>query len=390
MYADAGQEAAVSPEEPSRPTEGLSRNLQRLATIAMRLVAADAAGVWLLDEAGERWVLAASFGLPESHGIRFVAIPVTQGDDTPAGGDSRADASLRSVVPGFATTFPLPLGPAAHPLGILLICSATARVFTLDDADRLRPLVELGAAAIAADRRLADLERAEARQSEFIRISTHELRSPITVSQSLIRTVIKGYAGPLTDKQRDVFRRISGQLDALESLVNDLLDLAASKAPASAVQGEPVMVNSSVGRAVLVLQPRADEQNIALTLRPCCDELTVWATEEALDRIFVNLVGNAIKYTPPGGQVSVTLRRVQDEIQVSVSDTGIGIPPESLPQLFQEFYRAPNARSVKATGTGLGLAIVKQLVDRFHGRITVESTVGQGTTFTVFFPLYAC
>jgi two-component system phosphate regulon sensor histidine kinase PhoR len=125
---------------------------------------------------------------------------------------------------------------------------------------------------------------------------------------------------------------------------------------------------------------------VALVLRPCRDELVVRATEEGLDRIFVNLVGNAIKYTPAGGEVTVLPCGSGGEISVAVTDTGIGIPPEALPHLFEEFYRAPNARAAKITGTGLGLAIVKELVDRYGGRIEVESRLGEGSTFTVTLP----
>ena len=124
-------------------------------------------------------------------------------------------------------------------------------------------------------------------------------------------------------------------------------------------------------------------------LRPCREELVVWGTEESLDAICHNLVENAVKYTPAGGQVTVSLARSGDEAQITVADTGIGIPQEVQEHLFEEFYRAPNARATAAVGTGLGLAIVKELVDRYRGRITVESAgPSQGATFTVFLPLH--
>jgi signal transduction histidine kinase len=114
----------------------------------------------------------------------------------------------------------------------------------------------------------------------------------------------------------------------------------------------------------------------------------VSATHEGLDRIFVNLVGNAVKYTPEDGTVTVTVREQELQVAVEVRDTGIGIPTESLPKLFSEFYRAPNAKAFE-TGTGLGLVIVKELVESFNGRISVESEEGKGTAFTVHLPLAA-
>jgi signal transduction histidine kinase len=266
--------------------------------------------------------------------------------------------------------------------------------FDEGDAELLMPLAHLGAAATAATWALAALETLEASKAHFIRVATHELRSPVTVAQSLVRTVLKGYAGELTDQQSEIFSRISHRLDFLESLVNDLLDLAAGKAPELTEECRAVTINASVGRAVLLLQPRAEEKDVALAHRVCCEELVVWGSEEGFDRIFVNLVGNAVKYTPAGGSVTVSLRRVgaaddagEEEIQAQVTDTGIGIPKEALPHLFEEFYRAPNAKALDEVGTGLGLAIVKDLVDRYRGRVEVQSTLGQGTTFTVTFPM---
>ncbi|HZD57651.1 MAG TPA: sensor histidine kinase, partial [Anaerolineales bacterium] len=111
--------------------------------------------------------------------------------------------------------------------------------------------------------------------------------------------------------------------------------------------------------------------------------LPVRATEDGLKMIFANLVGNAVKYTPPGGHVEIVVTDYPEIVQISVADTGIGIPQADLPQLFEEFYRAKNARHSEITGTGLGLSIVKQFVERFGGKIEVHSIEGQGTTFTV-------
>jgi two-component system phosphate regulon sensor histidine kinase PhoR len=233
------------------------------------------------------------------------------------------------------------------------------------------------------------MQNAEAERSRLARVTTHQLRSPITIAQSLLKNLVKGYAGPTTGQQQDVLARIANQLDAVSHLVDDYLDLAASKAPPLAGQEGPVAVNLSVARVVLVLQPRAEEKELTLRLRPCEDELVVWASEEGLDHIFHNLVENAVKYTPPGGQVTVSLARHDDEAQITGTDTGIGIPEEVQEHLFEEFYRAPNARAADAVGTGLGLAIVRELVDRYGGHVTVHSPgLAQGTTFTVSLPLH--
>jgi len=361
----------------------LSQVLGHLAAAAAKVLSAEAAAVLLLEAAEDRLSVAAAWGVDaQEAGVQRVASlrsPVLVED-------VHADPRGSPLPPGFAAALCVPL-MAERPLGALCVLGRRPRQFNDADAERLQALADLGAVAIRAAQGLADLERIEASKSQFIRVATHELRSPVTVAQSLVRTVLKGYAGPLADRQREVFARVAGRLDFLESLVNDLLDLAASKAPELAEEEGPVAVNASVGRAALLLQPRAEEKGVALTLHPWREELVVWATEDGLDRIFTNLISNAVKYTPPEGRVDVSLGRDGEEAWVKVADTGIGIPEESLPHLFEEFYRAPNAREFDI-GTGLGLAIVKDLVGRYGGRIEVESRVGEGTTFTVVFPLW--
>ncbi|MFH1312586.1 MAG: HAMP domain-containing sensor histidine kinase, partial [Candidatus Eisenbacteria bacterium] len=281
----------------------------------------------------------------------------------------------------------VPLLHEGAPLGTLHVYAAAPQRFHEKDVALLSPLVDMAGTAVVAIRDAEALETQEASKAHFIHVATHELRSPVAVSQSLVRGVLKGYAGEMSDRQAEIFGRVSSRLDFLESLVNDLLDLAAGKS-ADPAEEEAVVLNSSVGRAVLSLQPRAEEKGVTLIHKACCEELVVWGTEEGLDRIFVNLVGNGIKYTPAGGSVTVAMQRLEDGIEVRVIDDGIGIPEEALPHLFQEFYRAPNAKASDEVGTGLGLAIVKDLVDRYNGCIEVESALGQGSTFTVTFPLF--
>jgi two-component system phosphate regulon sensor histidine kinase PhoR len=334
----------------------LEQVLNCLADGARQTLQADAAAVRLLDKEGEQASVAAISGLPG------------------------ASEEYRS-------TLSVPLVYEDDSLGVLHVYAVDPGRFDEQDAALLTPMADLGASAIAATRALMALENREASKSHFIQVATHELRSPVAVAQSLMRGVLKGYAGELTDKQNEVFSRISRRLDFLENLVNDLLDLAAGKASELAEEETAVAINASVGRAMLLIQPRAEEKEVALTLQPCCEELVAWGAEEGLDRIFVNLIGNAVKYTPSGGSVTVALRRVGEEIQVEVADTGIGIPAEALPHLFEEFYRAPNAKALNAVGTGLGLSIVQDLVNRYGGRIEVESKVEEGSTFTVTLPI---
>jgi len=380
---------------------GLEQVLARLVEGARQVTQADAVEVRLLDEEGARLKVAAASDPSGARGPREpieVARSPLDREALSSGEalsgqpviitDTQTDPRAASVPGDYRSLLCVPLIHEPAPLGTLHVYAAAPHRFGEAEAARLVALADLGAAAIAATRGLAALAALEASKSHFIRITTHELRSPVTIAQSLVRGVLKGYAGEMTDKQVEVFGRISRRLDLLESLVNDLLDLAAGKAPELGEKEVPVLLNASIGRAVLLLQPRAEEKGLEMTLHPCRDQLIVWGTEEGLDRVFVNLVSNAVKYTPSGGTVTITVRRADERAQVEVADTGIGIPEESLPHLFEEFYRAPNAKALNEVGTGLGLAIVKDLVERFGGRIEVESMVGQGATFAVAFPVH--
>ena len=361
----------------------LPQVLSRLAESAAIALRAEAASVYLLDDSGALLSAAAVHGLPDEWLDR--APQDIQGCVL----DREALTSQSAVIADIQDSrseLCIPLIHKGEPFGTLHVYSIQSAHFGEQDVARLRPLADLGAAAIALARRVKELEMMEARKAEFVRVATHELRSPVTVTQSLVRSVLKRYASELNNQQVEVFTRISRRLDFLESLVNDLLDLAAGKA-AGLAEERPVSLNASVGRVMLLWQPRAEEKNQAIILQLCRDQLVVRGTEESLERILVNLVGNAVKYTPPGGSVTVSVQRADGQAQVVVSDTGIGIPEESLPHLFEEFYRAPNAKKIAEVGTGLGLSIVKDLVERYGGRVQVQSTVGQGTTFTVTFPL---
>ena len=376
----------------------LDQVLAHLADGTRQTLQADAVAVRLLDqdpdEENAYLTVAAISGLPAASSQQEpIAVEYSPLDAESLSGqpvvvaDAHTDPRAANTPGDYRSVLCVPLMHEGNPLGTLHAYATMPQCFHEKDVALLTSLADLGATAVAATRALTALEELDAGKAHFIHVATHELRSPVAVAQSLVRGVLKGYAGELSDKQAEIFGRISRRLDFLESLVNDLLDLAAGKASELAEEETAVALNSSVGRGVLLLQPRAEEKGVDLVHRVCCEELVVWGTEEGLDRIFVNLVGNAVKYTPPGGNVVVALSRVGDEIEVQVTDTGIGIPKEALPHLFEEFYRAPNARALNEVGTGLGLTIVKDLVDKYGGRIEVKSQIGQGSAFTVTFPL---
>jgi two-component system sensor histidine kinase/response regulator len=248
------------------------------------------------------------------------------------------------------------------------------------EAKRLEE-VERVAAELARSKE--EMEQLDQRKSEFMVMVAHELRSPIGGAQSLLRTLVRGLAGELNEKQKEILGRVEVRLDGLMELVNDLLSLAASKTLEADKPLESVSLFPLLRGLMDRISVEANSKQISLSLKVPETNLSVRATEDGLERVFTNLIGNAIKYTPSGGHVEITVTDYPEIVQIAVADTGIGIPPADLPHLFEEFFRAKNARRSGITGTGLGLSIVKQLVERFGGKIEGHSVEGEGTTFTV-------
>jgi signal transduction histidine kinase len=373
----------------------LDQVLGRLAEGVRQVLQADAAAVCLLDGDDAHLTVTAASGLPaESWSRESIEVAGSPLDREALSGrpiivaDAHTDPRATNVPGDYFSILCVPLMHEGSPVGTLHVYAVAPQCFCEEHAALLMPLADLGAATVVAARALTMQEESEASKAHFIHVAAHELRSPITVTQSLVRGVLKGYLGELTDQQIEVFMRISRRLDFLEGLVNDILDLAEAESLKLTWEERPVLLNAAVGQAVLLLQPRAEEKGLEITLRPYRRRLVVWGTEEGLSRIFVNLISNAVKYTPSGGIVTVSMRQVDEQAQVEVTDTGIGIPEEAFPHLFEEFYRAPNAKALEEIGTGLGLTIVKDLVERYDGHVDVESIEGQGSTFTVTFPVH--
>jgi signal transduction histidine kinase len=250
------------------------------------------------------------------------------------------------------------------------------------EARRLQA-IEREAAEIARSR--DEAERLNEYKSTFLLLVTHELRSPVSGAQSLVRILRRGLAGELTPQQAEVLSRVEIRLDGLLDLINDLLALAAGKAMPADQPLEAVPVQPVIRRVIESFTDEAKNKQVMIKYPSPGKPLSAWGTEDGLDTILRNLIGNALKYTPPGGKVEVTALKEGDCVKVSVADSGMGIPEEDLPHIWDEFFRAKNAHRSGIIGTGLGLSIVKQFVDRFGGQVGATSSLGKGTTFTVIF-----
>jgi two-component system phosphate regulon sensor histidine kinase PhoR len=235
---------------------------------------------------------------------------------------------------------------------------------------------------------VTDLRRLERMRQEFVANVSHELKTPLASIKAYTETLLDW---ALHDEAVNVrfLRGIEEQADRLNQLILDLLCLARLESGQEVYQHGPLALGPVVGACVESQRDRAaaKSQSLDLDLGPVDGETLVVADEEAVRQILDNLIDNALKYTPEGGRVRVSCRAEGDAaLAVEVADTGIGIPRDDLPRVFERFYRVDKARSRELGGTGLGLAIVKHLVQSIGGQVTVDSRLGAGSKFTVLLP----
>lgn len=229
--------------------------------------------------------------------------------------------------------------------------------------------------------RLQELDRT---RSLFIRLVTHELRAPVAAIQSYLRLILDGYVPP--EHTREIVAKAEQRARDQLDLIGDLLDLARVQEPKDKVKVEPIDMAAVLHDVLDLIQARAQDKGLDITVDVAPDVPRVTANLEHIKQIWTNLISNAIKYTPDGGKVFITLKAEGDQVRGIVRDTGIGMTPEEMSHIFENFYRTERAKAMSHHGTGLGLSIVKGLMERYGGRIWVESEVGKGSTFTFELP----
>ncbi len=258
----------------------------------------------------------------------------------------------------------------------------------------IRQLNETGRKLQAASEELAreraELEKLERIRKDFVINVSHELRTPVASIQGYAETLLDGALGDARHNRRFV-EIIRQNAERLGRLTEDLLTLSRLELKSRNFQFAAYRVAPLLADAVDAIRPVADKKDIRLELEPVADSLEVFCDAQAFHQILGNLLDNAVKYSPPGGRVSVRARRQPDDssIEIAVQDQGPGIPPEDLPRVFERFYRVDKARSRELGGTGLGLAIVKHLVLAHGGSVRVESELGRGTIFYFTLPIDA-
>jgi len=242
---------------------------------------------------------------------------------------------------------------------------------------------EIGRLARTLDSMLARLEAAFVRQRQFTADASHELRTPLTAIIGQIDVAL-GWPGSL-EGYRATLRAVRQQTERLIRLTNDLLLLARLDGSLVAVPTQPVDLGSILPALGAQMEPLARAKGVSLEL-PGLPSIIIQGNEDHLVRLFVNLLDNAIRYTPAGGQITLDAVYQHGRVEIRICDTGPGIAPEHLPRLFDRFYRADRGRSRADGGSGLGLAIAQGIAQAHAGDISVESSVGAGSIFIVRLP----
>ncbi|HEX6778180.1 MAG TPA: ATP-binding protein [Ktedonobacterales bacterium] len=245
-----------------------------------------------------------------------------------------------------------------------------------------------GYQALVIARDTTPLREMDRMKANFISMVTHELRSPLNAINGYLDLALEGVGGPLNERLHEFIRRARSSSEHLTTLVDDLLLISRADAGQFRLNLAQANLSTVIQGAIEEVELAAADSNVQLAVRIAPDLPPFLADEGRLKQVVRNLLTNAIKFTPEGGQVSVIGEARGGSIEITVRDTGRGILPEHLPRIFERFYQVARGQGSRG-GQGLGLAIVKTIVERHHGSISVESTPGEGSAFTISIPISA-
>jgi len=372
---------------------------------AIRTTGASAGVIGMINAEGNGLDLLATFGYRddflENH--KDKPVPLTWGvagrvlangkaefirsvQDDPYYIDAATDTTVSQIT--------VPILRGNQPIGVLVLESDVAELFTDDDFAFIQRLVEHAAVAIDNARLIQGIEQANRDKTQFISTVAHELKNPMTSIRGYTDLLKGGQVGEVTDMQVQFLGTIRSNVDWMTRLVSDLSDMARIETGHMRLEKSAISVKGVVDDTIRGMQSQIEEKKQTLNVQVPEDLPPIYADQTRMVQVLTNLVSNAYKYTPEGGAIWVGAALETEELETNgsrqivhhwVKDTGIGMDEEELGNLFQKFYRTQRGKGM-AQGTGLGLNITKNLVESHGGRIWVESTVGEGTSFHYTIP----
>lgn len=319
--------------------------------------------------------------------------------------DKRVQYREEAIKEGICSMASFPLMIKGEIAGVLRIYTDSPVDLSGKDIAFLTGVANLGATAISRDQVQSEMERhyeerlrekseelariteAKNRLIESVSVIAHDLKSPLAAIQSYFAVMLGGYSGELNPKQRQMIERSSIRIDGLLNLISNLLDISRIEMGQIAQEVERLSVADILHGSLEDAGQRLRDKGIALRVDIADDLPTVHGSNIRLKQVFNNLLDNAMKFTPEGGAVNISMCRNAGSIEVKVQDTGIGIPASDIPHICNDFYRASNAEGI--SGTGLGLSIVSRIVKAHGGEIRVSSPcseTGKGTEVVILLP----
>jgi signal transduction histidine kinase len=280
----------------------------------------------------------------------------------------------------------VPLQTRGRVIGVLNIDHSVPQAFGPTQERLLNVAASQVAVAIDNARLFSEVVAEKQRQDEFLSTVSHEFRTPLACIRGYVNLMLEDEV-PDPQTQREFLEIVHHQTERFILLVNNLLNVAQLDNVELKLSPQPLQLAELVEQAARKLRGLANEKNIELTTSLPAAMPTVRGDYNWLEHVACNLIHNAIKYTPERGRVTVSARLVECEVWVEVSDTGVGIPPAAMEQLFTKFYRVPDETGRRPPGTGLGLHIARKIIVAHSGRIWVESILGEGSIFRFALPV---
>ena len=385
----------------SSPT-GVQPTFDAIAKSAALLCRADLSGVHRFD--GELIHFAAQYGrtaeeldavrraFPQRPSRASATARCIQSGAIVQIGDHQDDPDIADTLRIFRTVLAVPMLREGRPVGSISVARRVVNPFTDEQVDLLKTFADQAVIAIENVRLFTELQvanrelaAASQHKSQFLANMSHELRTPLNAILGFSEVLSERMFGALNEKQDEYLKDIHASGQHLLSLINDILDLSKVEAGRMELELTDFDLSEALANAVMLIRERAGRRGIAVNTVLDGRLGQMRADERKVRQVALNLLSNAIKFTPEGGRIEVTAVRGAERVEVSVSDTGVGIAPEDQEKVFEEFRQVGTADK-KVEGTGLGLALSRKFIELHGGRIWVESEIGRGSTFTFTLP----
>ena len=381
--------------------------LNSIVSNAVRLTNADGGSIMEYDERTDAFVVRAAYGSGQNllNRLRDITIrraatlvgraateqrPLQVADLSQVPLDPHLDALYRD---GWRSMLAIPMLRGGLIVGVVVIRRRTAGSFPEDMVELLQTFAAQSSVALVNARlfreletKSAELEVASRHKSEFLASMSHELRTPLNAVIGFSEVLIDRMFGELNDRQDEYVHDIWNSGRHLLELLNEILDLSKVEAGQMVLEPSRFSVEQAIEAAVSLVRERATRHGISVSVGVGEDVDTLDADELRFKQVLLNLLSNAVKFTPDGGSVEVRAARSGDELLVTVSDTGVGVPPEERERIFESFQQGGRGVA-REEGTGLGLTLTRRIIELFDGRLWLESEVGVGSTFGFAIPV---